>query len=447
VDQTTGAGQKLKEPYVLILQRRPASYIIARGYPMIENNAGSLSPQHELGEPIYASPFVDVVLSSITLDPRINPIRTPDTAPDLRSPTFERNYDFATFAYDVFWDTDHTRVHVLGPVAPHSIDLDRKLTFQALPSGISSAFTLIPGDVRYHSWYRISPPSGSAAVEVRIGDQCSVRAIQPNNAAVFADRRVLMTISKDNALEWIVDWARFHAVHFGVDAVLVYDNGSTSYAPEDVRHALSKVPGLRTVVVVSWPFPYGPAPRQGTFDGFWCQPAFLDHARRRLLANAAWVLNLDIDDLLVQIGETRLEDVLDNSSDSWIGFLESRVVNTNPELVETPRHRDFHWRRACVDSPRATTHAYKWLAFPNRVPDEARWDVHSIRHGGGHSLADGGAFRVYGFQPITTGWGGRHARRAAVDVTSGDFIEDLVLRERLDRAFANWDPQVVFCRT
>jgi hypothetical protein len=410
---------------------------------LIEEFERSLLSQDEFGESTYAPPFVDIVLSSITLDPRINPIRTPETPSELRSPTFERNYDFATFAYDVFWDTDFSSVHVLGPVAPRSIDLDRKLAFQALPSEVSSPFTLIPGDVRYHSWYRVSPPSGSAGVEVWIGDQCSVRAIQPNNASVFADRRVLMTISKDNALEWIVDWARFHAVHFGIDAVLVYDNGSTSYAPEDVRRALSNVPGLRTVVVVSWPFPFGPAPRQGTFDGFWCQPAFFDHARRRLLANAAWVLNLDIDDLLVQTGEARLDEILDSSSDSWIGFLEGRVVNVKPGSVETPRHRDFHWRQARVDSPRATTHSYKWLAFPSRIPDEARWDVHTIRHGGAHSLAAPNAFRVYGFRPITTGWGGRGTRRDAVDVTSGDFIEDLVLRERLDAAFANWDPQVL----
>ena len=53
----------------------------------------------------------------------------------------------------------------------------------------------------------------------------------------FAGRNCLMTLSRDNALDWIRDWAAFHVREHGADAVLFFDNGSTDYRPEEILAA------------------------------------------------------------------------------------------------------------------------------------------------------------------------------------------------------------------
>ena len=70
----------------------------------------------------------------------------------------------------------------------------------------------------------------------------------------MAGLNVLFTKSKDNHLSWIYDWAKFHVKHHGVTGLLIYDNGSTSYSPEDVMDSVGSIDGLESVVVVRWPF-------------------------------------------------------------------------------------------------------------------------------------------------------------------------------------------------
>ncbi|MFX8481515.1 hypothetical protein ABTL74_19375, partial [Acinetobacter baumannii] len=53
--------------------------------------------------------------------------------------------------------------------------------------------------------------------------------VQPNLSHLFAGRRVLLTLSRNNAPRWIADWIRFYATLHGADAVLLYDNASDRY--------------------------------------------------------------------------------------------------------------------------------------------------------------------------------------------------------------------------
>ena len=109
--------------------------------------------------------------------------------------------------------------------------------------------------------------------------------LRDSGASGFAGKRVLMAVNKDNALDWIADWARFHAVRHQAEAVLLFDNGSQSYTPQDAVARLSAVAGIAHAVVVSAPFPYGPADRGGRFDvpPRFFQSAMLNLARREFL--------------------------------------------------------------------------------------------------------------------------------------------------------------------
>ena len=54
-------------------------------------------------------------------------------------------------------------------------------------------------------------------------------------------------MNKNNDLAWIREWATFHQRLHGTDTVILYDNGSTAYAVDDVIETLRSVPGLARV--------------------------------------------------------------------------------------------------------------------------------------------------------------------------------------------------------
>src|SRR5581483_2820070 len=75
---------------------------------------------------------------------------------------------------------------------------------------------------------------------------------------LFRGRRVIFTMSKNNPIEWVLDWVRFNRDVHGADAVLFYDNGSTDYDSATLSAALKSIAGIACSVVVEWPYRYGP---------------------------------------------------------------------------------------------------------------------------------------------------------------------------------------------
>jgi hypothetical protein len=195
-----------------------------------------------------------------------------------------------------------------------------------------------------------------------------------------------MTLSKDNPLHWIEEWAAFHVARQGATAVLLYDNGSTSYRTEDLARRLSRIPGLRRAVVVSWPFPYGVGGTSvhPTLDNF-CQTGMLDHARRRFCPASASVLNLDVDELLLRKGKTVFAS-LEASAFAAIHFrglwVERDGIRDHQQALAL-RHRDCDhvWRaqlQAVESGARDGLCRTKWAAVPSRCGPGTDWGVHEV---------------------------------------------------------------------
>ena len=115
-------------------------------------------------------------------------------------------------------------------------------------------------------------------------------AVRQNHCDLFRDRKVLLTLSKNNELYWIGDWVRFFARRHGCDAVLFYDNSSTKYDVSEVYETIASIPRIEVVVVVNWPYKYGPqgtdrdvGPQKSPWDLAYSQPGVLEHARHRFL--------------------------------------------------------------------------------------------------------------------------------------------------------------------
>lgn len=218
---------------------------------------------------------------------------------------------------------------------------------------------------------------------------------QPDLSAFFAGRRVIFTLSKNNRLEWIQDWVRYHRDVHGADAVLFYDNQSSAYTANELAAALGELSGIERLCVVSWPFRYGPQgiDAKRCWDSDFCQYGALEHARRLFLPRARAAMNCDIDELVVSNNGVSAFEAAERSYRGvlryhgyWVHGL--RDI-TRPATADAPaRFIDFdhylhHGRQPRLGflpvSGSDDVCAPKWTVVPSRCPDTAQWAPHRIK--------------------------------------------------------------------
>lgn len=385
----------------------------------------------------------DVSLSPVAIDPRVNRARSPVLPAAARGPDFESRFDPLTLFYDCFWEASEESILVIGPHIPGHLDPDQDIQFFCLGSGERLDAEFLPARLHFHGdMYRIAPHSKTSGLRVACGNQHALVAIQPNLSSLLAGRRVLTNRCFNDPLEWLVDWAYFHAREFGFDAIVHYDNGSTAYTIEDVRRALIQVPGIEVAIVLSWPFPMEPAhaaiPQtahlfwQRQVKDRWADSSRLEHQRRRFLAHAELVLVADVDELLMRRRSTGdIAELFADPSVAWVKLDSELVVNTLDPQPRLMRHRDLHWiwKNQSFKTP-------KYLVRPDRCPEESRWWLHSVAgaHGGDIPASD---FTIAHFFALSTGWGGKHHRSQKHIPTLETHEEDMQLRATLDRVFVD----------
>ena len=384
------------------------------------------------GRRIPPLPAMEVALSPVEIDPRVNRVNVPEKVDFPNRPHLERYFDLTTLLYDVFRDIDGATVHAVGPQLPPSLRMRRDIAFTALPSGRPCNVAYSPGAESSASRYRFEPPVGTDAIQVRFGRQEAIVPIQPNLAHLFAGRRALLTMQRNNPLAWIVDWVTFHVRHQGVDAVLLYDNNSTAYDWRDVRRAIAAIPGITQVVVVSWDYPYGINPPN---VGLWSQPGAIVHAQRRMLGRAAWVISCDIDELMVSFGDQRIDNVVATSPAPWF-TARAEVAASIRSRGEGPlRHRDFlHIHPGFHQS------GPKIVIVPDRLSSAAEWSIHEVGGVPGE-VVDTDVLRMYHIVPLTTGALGRETRLPREDGFTPVGVVDEPRYERiLDEIFPEDEP-------
>lgn len=349
-----------------------------------------------------ADRLLGIGLSSWVLDFDRDPFRLPPRSPGLRGPDYEDRFDFTTVYSDVFWDEDGRDVILLSPML-YSLEADLEQKFVALPSGEACAH-----EVRHAimlSQTRVPAPAGTQGLAIESAVGRTILAIQPNLKEQFEGRRVITTLSRNNDLQWIQDWARFYTEVHGCDCVLLYDNGSDRYTERDIAEALAEIPGLDRIAVIGWPFPYGAFDvRQpislGQVDSISCQGMSFEHARRRCLSRARSVLNADIDELAVTDDGRGLFEIAETSSTGFIQF-EGLWVENVPSTARrrrARRHRDFHH----VKKGRSEVTELKWAVAPERTGREVQWSIHNIF--GAVPALEGRAVSLRHFKAINTNW-------------------------------------------
>jgi hypothetical protein len=313
-----------------------------------------------------------------------------------RNENFDAEFDDDTLFFDAFGDGDGGEVVLIGPPLFNLEPFLRGMKIVAAPSGAECTHQITK--LHHLIQIRVNAPRSTARLRVisALGEfDVSVSSSRTDH---FAGRRVLLTLSKNNKLAWIQDWIRYHRDVHGADAVIIYDNGSTDYDPATLAGAIGALKGVKAATVVPWPFKYGP---QGTaapssWDSQFCQSAALEHARRRFLANAASVLNGDIDELVV--GPDR-RGVFAAVETSWLGVLNYYgywVYGASGKGLSLPhkdkvRHKDFivtlkpavqhnffHNLRYKLFREHRNRCKRKWVVVPRRCPNASQWRVHDI---------------------------------------------------------------------
>ncbi|GLQ53745.1 hypothetical protein GCM10010862_10040 [Devosia nitrariae] len=354
----------------------------------------------------------------------------------VRPAGFADHYEGKVLFYDIFWHRDGRTVLLVGPP---SIDLDQrlgKMVCVAQPSGKRLAW-------REHNSKRmrlcsIRPPAGTTHLEISYAGATQTVAIAENASGFFDGARVLFTLSKNNRLEWIADWARFHALNQGTDAVILVDNGSTDYSPDEIETVLACVPGIERVAVLPAPFPYGQKDEWVAEDQNWSQflqPAMFLVVWRRYAQAACGILNCDIDELAVPSPDGNVYEAAARSRSGTVYYRGAWVAAVPEDGRSAPyRHGDF--RRLEADPERGMSSLHKWAMAPNRRWLE-RLSVHPYPHflrnrpmGTRHKPTD--VFIAH-FRGISTSWKyDRHVSKAA----GTDLPVEPALAQALDRTFS-----------
>ena len=257
-----------------------------------------------------------------------------------------KKFDSRTIFFDVFLDTSQRKLLALGPcllnlkkeILPLEVSVDdqpikfrldevERLVFfesQELPTNLNENFSL---KFKFKTFVR--------TLELNINE---------SNAWVRESEDAHLTIStlqKDNHIEWIEDWVKWHSRLYGVKRLIFYDNGSSNR--EKLLRRLSHLEDEVKVIFVDWNYPYG-------LEQYECaQPGSLNHARLAFPIRNSYCINLDIDEFLVMLNNQHLVEYLDQKlSKPTLGavifsqYLVPNIIHTQSEKI--PRFHQFPYR-------------------------------------------------------------------------------------------------------
>ncbi|WP_146070503.1 hypothetical protein [Arthrobacter sp. 08Y14] len=360
--------------------------------------------------------------SPIVLPRRISG-RIPPRPANQRQEGYEDLFDDRTLFYDAVC-TD-SGVELIGPPL---------LNLEALVNDSLFLSDRRPADVSIHSLNRTSitklhydtAPQG--VVNMISSSLIVSLNLSRNLQDLFRDCNVLVTKSKNNRLEWISDWVKFHVTEQNVNAVLIYDNGSTAYGPEDVLDAIS-MHGVKTAVVVRWPFKFGPQGgnwnglKNAPWDSDYCEYGIMEHARRRFLESARGVLNADVDELVMTKGDGTVFDAALASRTGAV-YYTGRWIETAGQTGTSESFADYTY----YDTRRPPT-TPKWTIAPQKMSRAIQWKTHAVV---GIKMEECKATMHRHFMGISSDW--KWQRTKQKPVTSHHQV-DIDLRRSMERAF------------
>ena len=168
----------------------------------------------------------------------------------------------------------------------------------------------------------------------------------------------LLTLQRNNPIRWITDWATWHVALHGVTRVVLYDNAS--HDAEKLLAALLALPLDVEILLIHWPFPYGPG---RSYKNRFSQLGSQNHYRLRFGGDDAWCIVLDVDEyLVVSEGTSCLRaDFLDRMPTSVAAMLfDSYIVPPCPgQPAPAQRRAGLYTYRNATPAARALKYVFR----------------------------------------------------------------------------------------
>ncbi len=325
-----------------------------------------------------------------------------------RKQNFWDEFDAHSLVYDIFWHVNNSQILLICPPPLNLEPFWREAKFIAHPTNkkLSANFYILRSTMTIAL---NNAPQNTTEIEI-IFNKNSYRAkVQDNLSDKFANSRLLFTMSKNNPLEWIKEWATYHQLMHNVDAIIFFDNGSTIYKIEDIEKTLASVKGIKNIAIISFPHKYGPHDGGVIMYRFWAnflQISSFSILFRRFANKAYGILNCDIDELVAPIKDSDIFEVAKNSPDG-LCMLNGRWVEstlTHQIGQKIPLHTDFHFVRRDF---RAKLNANKWALDMNRdwLNDlSIHLGVHRLRNVPKKIANNAPRWRFWHFKGINTNW-------------------------------------------
>lgn len=386
----------------------------------------------------------------VFLDANGDLTRQPEQRDLARPDDFWEGFDQFGLFYDVFRDVDCKRVWFVGPDPKNLLRSLKNCTVTGKQSGHVTKFEIVVGHENLAACVEL--PKIDKQFTLKIAGQLISGEIGENLCELFKDKRVLLTLNKDNDLSWIKDWATFYAKEHGADAVCIFDNGSSAYDVSDIAETLERLPNISIVQIVRWPYIFGVMDKIGQENGLnqhvrFAQPPMFLSFYLRLGHVAASILNVDIDELVFSPSR---RSIFEEAERRFFG-----VVKFDRFLVENVRSdasvqigsdfQGFHYRNK--KRLGRQDHLRKWAIAPNNLrPTKAcpmPW-THRV-YGVLNPYPASKEFRCYHFAGINTGWRAKtqkgekfewqHERNITTSFDPDLHVADEILAAKLEEIF------------
>ncbi|MDA7875098.1 hypothetical protein OAF37_02085 [Rubripirellula sp.] len=343
--------------------------------------------------------------------------------PSIEGQAYADSYDQTTLWYDAFWRNG--RVYLVCPKLINLLPLVRRACIK-----IDGRRTRISKLRQYRRYDTIELYSSTDPAEISMeGEGFSVNSpVSREQTRLFNGLNAHLTLSLNNDIRWIRDFARYMVKVQDLEAMLLFDNGSTAYCLEDVADALMKT-GLKQVAIVSAPFKYGLKTAKNSSRAKFLQTAMLNLARLRFLAKARAVLNADLDELTWSRGGS----VFDLTRRSFLGF------SLFSGEWRFPRPQQANIRSHAVHdhkSSEAETCPHKYCIVPQGRLKHLSWDVHRLSGLPFKKVLRNPKLGFYHCHHTSTQWKGSPSQRGVPNIVpswrENELIFDSETRAALD---------------
>jgi hypothetical protein len=332
-------------------------------------------------------------LNSIILPPHDGFRRDCIIPPELRGVDIDKQYDFHTLLYDAFYIPSKRSICLICPKLLNFERLMREGRFTA--DGEDLRIASVWHFKRYSQvWLRIGRKP--THLRFRHGSFDTSIALPQEQSELFRGLNCGVTLSKDNDLRWVNDWADYHVRVHGLQSLLFFDNASSRYEPSDILATLQKVQGLQRVVVIPAPFIYG----SKTYgDARFLQVSLLNVARLRFCSSAAAVLCTDLDELVKPVSQGSIFTATRRSPLGYLLF-RGRWREAGPvDSIDAVRHASHVYRK-----PDDICAATKYCISPQGPCGFSHWDVHGAVRGFLKNWLTTSKYEYWHCRQISTNW-------------------------------------------